>query len=233
MPRKRIKRDERPPRPSKPSVSVDITKSFHLDFLNPAQELAWQAYQQHDLLFLLGPAGTGKTHLATGFAIYDILQKVKKNIVITRPVVEAGESLGYLPGDFDEKILPYMMPVLQCIKKVCGASTHDREIVNNAIETCPLAYMRGRTFDDAVFLLDEAQNCTHDQLILALTRLGFSSKMIVTGDPDQSDLPGRPALEDLVAKVSALKGVGVIRFKENSIVRHPLVGRILKRLGNK
>ncbi len=222
MTRRRTKREK--------TVSVDITKSFHLDFLNSSQELAWQAYQRHDLLILLGPAGTGKTHLATGFAIHDVLQKSKRNIVVTRPIVESGESLGYLPGDFDEKILPYMMPILQCVKKVCGSSTQDREIIDRALETCPLAYMRGRTFDDAVFILDEAQNCTHDQLVLAITRLGLDSKMIITGDPDQSDLPGRPAIIDLVNNISTLKGVGVIRFNESSVVRHPLVARILKKL---
>ncbi len=222
MTRRRIKKEK--------PVSVDIIKSFHLDFLHPSQELAWQAYQQHDLLILLGPAGTGKTHLATGFAIHDVLKKSKKNIVVTRPIVESGESLGYLPGDFDEKILPYMMPILQCIKKVCGSSTQDREIIDRALETCPLAYMRGRTFDDAVFLLDEAQNCTHDQLVLAITRLGVDSKMIITADPDQTDLPGRAAIVDLVNNISTLKGVGVIRFSESSIVRHPLVARILKKL---
>ena len=222
MAKRRIKKEK--------TVPVDFTKSFHLDFLHASQELAWQAYQQHDLLVLLGPAGCGKTFLATGFAIHDVLQKSKENIVITRPVVESGESLGFLPGDFDEKILPYMMPIFQCIKKICGASTQDRDIVNRALEVCPLAYMRGRTRTDAVFILDEAQNCTHSQLILAITRLGLGSKMIITADPDQSDLPGRPAIVDLVNNISTVKGVGVIRFSENSIVRHPLIARILKRL---
>jgi phosphate starvation-inducible PhoH-like protein len=217
-------------RKHKEPASVEVAQEFHLDFLHPSQELAWRQYQRHDLLFLLGPAGTGKTHLAVGFAIHDFLKKKKDHIVVTRPVVESGESLGYLPGDFTEKILPYMMPVYDCVDKIVGRHSVDKDRVRSAMQVVPLAYMRGRTFDDAVFILDEAQNCTHEQIKLAITRLGFGSKMIITGDPSQSDLPGRVALEDFVAKISPVTGVGVMRFKENDIVRHSLIARILKRL---
>lgn len=210
---------------------VEVIKEFHLDFLHPSQELAWRQYQRHDLLFLLGPAGTGKTHIATGFGIHDILQKKKKRIVVTRPVVESGESLGYLPGDFSEKILPYMMPIYDCINKITGRNSTDQERVRAALEVVPLAYMRGRTFDDAVFILDEAQNCSYEQIKLAISRLGFNSKMIITGDPDQSDLPGSTvALEDIAVKIAPLTGVAVMRFRETEIVRHSLVSRILKKL---
>lgn len=226
MPQKSRKRNS-----SSSSSTVDVIKEFHLDFLHPSQELSWRAYQEHDILFLLGPAGTGKSHLATGFAIHDLLQKKKSKVVITRPVVESGESLGYLPGDFNEKILPYMLPIFDCITKIAGNEGVNREKVRSALEVAPLAYMRGRTFNDAVFILDEAQNCTFDQLKLAITRLGFDSKMIITGDPEQSDLPTRDvALEDVVGRIGEVKGVGVIRFTEADIVRHPLISRILKKL---
>lgn len=211
---------------------VDVRKSFHLDFLNAPQKAAWEAYQKNDLIFLLGPAGTGKTHLATGFAIHDILKNDKERLVITRPVVEAGENLGFLPGDFNEKITPYMMPIYDCIDKVCGGKgSRDREVVQQSLEISPLAYMRGRTFTDAIFILDEAQNCTYKQLKLALTRIGTGTKMIVTGDPAQSDLPGQVALEDIINRIDGVEGVGIIRFSESSVVRHPLVARLVKRLG--
>jgi len=212
------------------TAPVPIIKEFHLDFLHPSQDLAWRQYQRHDILFLLGPAGTGKTHLATGFAIHDILQKKKNRIVVTRPVVESGESLGYLPGDFHEKILPYMMPIYDCINKIVGRNSVDKERVQAALEIVPINYMRGRTFDSSVFILDEAQNCMYDQIKLAISRLGFNSKMIITGDPDQSDLPGQVALESVVAKIGSLSGVATMRFKDGDIVRHSLIARILKRL---
>ena len=210
---------------------VEIVREFHLDFLRPSQEFAWRQYERHDILFLLGPAGSGKTHIATGFAIHDLLQKKKERIVITRPVVESGESLGFLPGELSEKIAPYMTPIYDCIKKISGKDGHDADKIRSSLEVVPLAYMRGRTFDNAVFILDEAQNCTYDQIKLAITRLGMNSKMIITGDPEQSDLGGASvALEDVVAKISSVTGVAVMRFKESDIVRHPLLAKILKRL---
>ena len=230
MRQKRQKPEERASESVSPANKSDATRAFHLDFLHPTQELAWKTYQESDILFLIGCAGTGKSHLATGFAIHDVLRKAKERIVITRPVVESGESLGFLPGDLNEKILPYMMPIYDCMKRICGTTSRDREIINASLEVCPLAYMRGRTFNQSVFILDEAQNCTHDQIKLAVTRLGQGSKMIITGDPDQSDLPGRVASEDIISKLSTIAGVGVVRMKENCIVRHPIIAKILKRL---
>jgi len=224
MPRRSARRKEQE------SSHVPIPQEFALEFLHPSQELAYRQYQRHDLLFLLGPAGTGKTHLATGFAIQEILQKRKERIIVTRPVVESGESLGYLPGDFYEKVLPYMMPVYDCIDKIVGKGSVNWEKVRAALEIVPINYMRGRTFDSSVFILDEAQNCTYDQIKLAISRLGFDSKMVITGDPQQSDLVGEVALENVVAKISPLSGVATMRFKENDIVRHSLIARILKRL---
>lgn len=222
-PRKQATRDET-------DGTVKVSKGFHIDFLTPSQKLAWAAFQTHDLLFLLGPAGTGKSHLATAFGISEIINKTKKRLILTRPIVESGESLGFLPGTFDEKINPYMMPLFDCIDTICGSEGRQAELVKAAIELVPIAYMRGRTFNDAVFILDEAQNCSRQQLKLAITRLGKNSKMIITGDPDQSDLPGEVALNDIVPKIRTISGIGVLQFKENSIVRHPLIAKILAKL---
>jgi phosphate starvation-inducible PhoH-like protein len=204
--------------------------SFHLEFLNPAQKLAWAAFDQHDVLFLLGPAGCGKTHLAAAFAINEILNKSRRRIILTRPIVEAGESLGFLPGTFDEKVDPYMMPLYDCIDKLVGKEGPQRDILNRSIEKAPIAYMRGRTFDNAVCIFDEAQNATKMQLKLFLTRFGVNSKIIVTGDPMQSDLRGDVALVDVVRRLEGVAGVGVMQFHANSIVRHPMVAAIIDKL---
>jgi len=182
---------------------------------------------------MLGPAGTGKTHLAAAFAIAEILDKTKRKMVLTRPIVESGESLGYLPGTFEEKINPYILPVFDCVQKLVGSGQESFDnFVNTYVEVAPIAYMRGRTFDNSVCIFDEAQNATPSQLKLFLTRFGQNSKIIITGDPKQSDIHtnGNVALVDVVHRIETLPGVGVIRFGEDSIVRHPLVSDILKRL---
>jgi phosphate starvation-inducible PhoH-like protein len=206
-------------------------KSFHLEFLNQAQKLAWEAFDKHDVLFLIGPAGCGKTMLACAFGISEIVSKKKKKIVLTRPIVEAGESLGYLPGTFEEKVNPYMLPMYDCIDRCVGRDGPQREIISKSIEVAPLAYLRGRTFHDSVCIFDEAQNATMSQLKLFLTRFGTNSKIIVTGDPLQSDLHIKDqALMNTVKKLENLNGVGVIYFKASSIVRHPLIASMLERL---
>ena len=203
---------------------------FHLEFKNQAQKMAWGAFDQHDVLFLLGPAGTGKTHLACAFAIGEILAKSKKRIILTRPIVEAGESLGFLPGTFDEKVNPYMLPMYDCINKCVGVEGPQRDIINRSIEVAPIAYMRGRTFDDAVCIFDEAQNATKSQLKLFMTRFGENSKIIITGDPMQSDIgSGSSGLVHIVKKLEDLQGIGVIHFKASSIVRHPLIASIIEK----
>lgn len=212
------------------SVSVPH-RAFHLEFLNSAQKMAWAAFEQHEVLFLIGPAGSGKSHLATAFAISEVLAKKKRRIILTRPIVESGESLGFLPGTFDEKVNPYMLPLYDCIGKLVGWEGPEREKIDRAMEVAPLAYMRGRTFDDAVCIFDEAQNASFMQLKLFLTRFGENSKIIVTGDPTQSDLRGEVALSGVVEKLKTEPGIGVIEFSNANIVRHPLVGRILERLG--
>lgn len=216
--------------PSRP-VRVPQGKDFHIELLNTAQKLAWQAFQQHDVLFLIGPAGTGKTFLATAFAVKSFLAKECSKIVITRPIVEAGESLGYLPGDFEEKVNPYMMPMYDCMDKLLGREGVHREKVLHGTEVAPIAYMRGRTFDNSVCIFDEAQNASLKQLKLFLTRFGENSKIIITGDPSQSDLPGPVALSEVVRKLSEIVGVGIVEFKSNSIVRHPMVAQIVEKLG--
>jgi phosphate starvation-inducible PhoH-like protein len=216
---------------AKEKLSGKRTSSpFHLEFKNQAQKMAWGAFDQHDVLFLLGPAGTGKTHLACAFAISEILAKKKKRIILTRPIVEAGESLGYLPGTFDEKVNPYMLPMYDCINKCVGLEGPQRDIINRAIEVAPIAYMRGRTFDDAVCIFDESQNATKSQLKLFMTRFGENSKIIITGDPTQSDIgQGHTALVDIVKKLEDVPGIGVLQFKASSIVRHPLIASIIEK----
>ncbi len=212
--------------------SANGRDKFHVEFLNDKQRMAYVLFQQHDVLFLLGPAGVGKSHLAIAFAISELLAKQKRKIVLTRPIVEAGESLGFLPGDFEEKVNPYMMPLYDCLDKIVGKDAPSREIVDRATEVSPLAYMRGRTFDDAICIFDEAQNSTKMQLKLFLSRLGRASKMIVTGDPQQSDLQpsGETPLMDVVHRLENVKGVGIMHFEGRDVVRHELVSRILEKL---
>lgn len=173
---------------------------------------------------------THNTHLACAFAISEILSNRKRKVVLTRPIVEAGERLGYLPGTFEEKVNPYMMPMWDCIEKCVGREGGQRDKINAALEVAPIAFMRGRTFDDAVCIFDEAQNATMSQLKLFMTRFGQNSKIIITGDPKQSDIGYDSALMPVVKKLEDLQGIGVIHFKASSIVRHPLIGSILEKL---
>lgn len=215
---------------SKDSKVTGRSGGFHIDFKNDAQSLAWAAFCQHDVLFLIGPAGCGKTHLACAFAIEQILNKQKKRIVLTRPIIEAGESLGFLPGEFENKVEPYMMPMYDCMDRLVGREGPWRERVDHSLKIAPIAYMRGLTFHDSVCIFDEAQNATLPQLKLFLSRFGENSKIIITGDPTQSDLPGDVALMKVIQKVQDISGVGIVQFKANSIVRHPLVAKILEKL---
>lgn len=228
MARKNV--DQKPSNGGSNSGGKRSGSPFHLEFKNQAQKMAWGAFDQHDVLFLLGPAGTGKTHLACAFAIGEVLAKCKKRIILTRPIVEAGESLGFLPGTFDEKVNPYMLPMYDCINKCVGVEGPQREIINRSIEVAPIAYMRGRTFDDAICIFDEAQNATKSQLKLFMTRFGDNSKIIITGDPMQSDIAGgSSSLVQIVKKLEDLQGIGVIHFKASSIVRHPLIASIIEK----
>lgn len=228
MSRNRREKQQRQNPRQNTNPKIKHNKKFHLDFLNTDQRLAWAAYQQHEIIFLLGPAGTGKTHLAMAFAIYEILQHSKDRIILTRPIVEAGESLGYLPGELQEKVGPYMTPLYDVSDRLVGGDATQKQIINESIKLAPLAYLRGVTFNDAVCIFDEAQNATMAQLKLYLTRLGSNSKIIVTGDPQQSDLKDSGLL-DVVRRVETVPGVGIVRFRKESIVRNPIVATLLER----
>jgi len=199
--------------------------------LDKQQDMQCISVDHKDSLYLTDNyTVTHNTHLACAFAISEILAKKKKRIILTRPIVEAGESLGYLPGTFDEKVNPYMLPMYDCINKCVGLEGPQRDIINRSIEVAPIAYMRGRTFDDAVCIFDEAQNATKSQLKLFMTRFGENSKIIVTGDPMQSDIGGgHTALVNIVKKLEDVSGIGVIHFKASSIVRHPLIASIIEK----
>ena len=202
------------------------------EFLTENQQRAYEAYQNNDILFLSGPAGTGKSFLAMAFAIKDILDRQRRHIILTRPIVEAGETLGSLPGDFNEKVNPYMLPLYDCYHKLCPGATLKNKVIEQAFQVAPLAYMRGVTFDDSVCLFDEAQNATFAQLLLFLSRFGHNSKMVITGDPRQTDLRERSGLRTVVDRLGDVPGIGVVTFTNADIVRHPLVAAILERLEN-
>ncbi|PTJ70576.1 PhoH family protein [Mammaliicoccus sciuri] len=185
--------------------------------------------KNNDLVFGIGPAGTGKTFLAVVMAARALRLGQVKRIVLTRPAVEAGESLGFLPGDLKEKVDPYLRPLYDGLHTVLGTEQTSRLIERGTIEIAPLAYMRGRTLDDAFVILDEAQNTTHPQMKMFLTRLGFGSKMVVTGDRTQIDLPKgvKSGLIEADQRLSGVKGVAMTYLEQTDVVRHPLVGKII------
>ncbi|MEK3797812.1 PhoH family protein [Peribacillus sp. FSL H8-0477] len=185
--------------------------------------------RKHDLVFGIGPAGTGKTYLAVVMAINALKNGEVKRIILTRPAVEAGESLGFLPGDLKEKVDPYLRPLYDALHDLLGLEQTQRMIERGTIEIAPLAYMRGRTLDDAFVILDEAQNTTQAQMKMFLTRLGFDSKMVITGDRSQIDLPkgAKSGLLRVEEILKGVKGISFIYLEQSDIVRHPLVARII------
>ncbi|MBI5972611.1 PhoH family protein [Staphylococcus caledonicus] len=195
------------------------------------QRLYVNAMKRNDLVFGIGPAGTGKTFLAVVYAAKQLRKGNVKRIVLTRPAVEAGESLGFLPGDLKEKVDPYLRPLYDGLNTVLGREQTARFIERGTIEIAPLAYMRGRTIDDAFVILDEAQNTTHAQMKMFLTRLGFGSKMVVTGDQTQIDLPKgvKSGLKEAVKKLRDVKGITIMQLDQSDVVRHPLVSKIIDR----
>lgn len=188
------------------------------------------AIEANDIVFGVGPAGTGKTYLAMAEAVSSLLAKRVNRIVLTRPAVEAGEKLGFLPGDLQEKIDPYLRPLYDALYDMLDAERVQRLLERNVIEVAPIAFMRGRTLNDAFVILDEAQNTTAEQMKMFLTRLGFGSKAVITGDITQIDLPaGRMSgLVEALTIVGHVEGISVVRFDERDVVRHPLVQRIVK-----
>lgn len=187
-----------------------------------------------DLVFGIGPAGTGKTYLAVVMAVNALKKGLVKKIILTRPAVEAGESLGFLPGDLKEKVDPYLRPLYDALHDVLGAEHTARLIERETIEIAPLAYMRGRTLDDAFVILDEAQNTTPAQMKMFITRLGFGSKMVITGDITQIDLPRgvKSGLQIAEKLLKSVEGISFIYLKETDVVRHPLVQRIIQAYDN-
>lgn len=188
-----------------------------------------RAIEKSDLVFGIGPAGTGKTYLAVVTAVAALKQNRLQRIILTRPAVEAGESLGFLPGDLKEKVDPYLRPLYDALHDVLGVEQTERLIERGTIEIAPLAYMRGRTLDDAFVILDEAQNTTPEQIKMFLTRLGFGSKMVITGDISQIDLPkGKESGLKVAEKIlSAVKEIAFIYLQRTDVVRHPLVQKII------
>ena len=188
-----------------------------------------EAYEENDLLFAVGPAGSGKTYTAIALAVRALKNREVRRIILSRPAVEAGEKLGFLPGDMKEKIDPYLQPLYDALQDMIPAAKLTEYMEKGTIQIAPLAFMRGRTLSDAVVILDEAQNTTTLQLKMFLTRLGFGGKMIVTGDMTQIDLPPtqKSGLRDAMERFKNIKGIRIIEFNEKDIIRHPLVKYIV------
>ncbi|TBH21847.1 PhoH family protein [Thermus thermamylovorans] len=196
----------------------------------PGQRRYVEAIAQHDITFGVGPAGTGKTYLAVAMAVSHLRARKVKRIVLTRPAVEAGEKLGFLPGDIQAKVDPYLRPLYDALFDMIDAERFEHYLQSGIIEVAPLAFMRGRTLNDAFIILDEAQNTTPEQMKMFLTRMGFSSKMVITGDITQIDLPKhqRSGLIEATRILKGIEGIAFIYFRESDVVRHPLVARIIK-----
>jgi phosphate starvation-inducible protein PhoH and related proteins len=200
----------------------------------PTQSRYMQALASKDIIFALGPAGTGKTYVAVAQAVAQLIGGSVDRIILSRPAVEAGERLGFLPGDMKEKIDPYLRPLYDALHDMLPADQVERRIANNEIEIAPLAFMRGRTLGDAFVILDEAQNTTAMQMKMFLTRFGQRCRMVVCGDPHQVDLPGNvtSGLADAVRRLEGVDGISMIRFDPKEVVRHPIVGRIVEAYGD-
>lgn len=197
---------------------------------SPAQSVYMSALQDRDLVFAAGPAGTGKTYLAVAYAAAALSNGAVDRIILSRPAVEAGERLGFLPGDMREKVDPYLRPLYDALYDVLPANRVSRGLEDGAIEIAPLAFMRGRTLSNAFIILDEAQNCTPMQMKMFLTRFGEGSQMVITGDPSQVDLPAgaKSGLAEAMALLRHVDGVVQIAFTHVDVVRHPLVARIVR-----
>ena len=197
---------------------------------NANQKRMVKSFADNDLTFALGPAGTGKTYIAIALAVSALKNKLCKRIILSRPAVEAGEKLGFLPGDMKDKIDPYLRPLYDALEDMLPPLKLKEYIESDTIQIAPLAFMRGRTLNDAVIILDEAQNTTRHQMKMFLTRLGMNGKMIITGDTTQIDLPRtvQSGLLQALRILRGVKGIGVIEYEKKDIVRHPLVQRIVE-----
>ena len=213
---------------------IKIARTYNGKLIYPktlGQKSYYYALKNNDVVFGIGPAGTGKTYLAVVFAVAALKNNEVKKIILTRPAVEAGENLGFLPGDLKDKVDPYLRPLYDALYDMLGVEQTEKLMEKGVIEIAPLAYMRGRTLEDAYVILDEAQNTTDNQMKMFLTRLGFRSKMIVTGDISQIDLP-RNTTSGLIRALDILegvKGISFIHLSAMDVVRHPVVQRIIER----
>lgn len=214
------------------AIIVHNTDGKPIRARNARQQELVKAYFDNDLIFALGPAGTGKTYIAIALAVRALKNREIRRIILTRPAVEAGERLGFLPGDLKEKLDPYLQPLYDALGDMIPPKKLQEFMQDGTIQIAPLAYMRGRTLDRACVILDEAQNTNMGQLKMFLTRMGCEAKFIVTGDTSQIDLPNREdsGLEKAVERLSRIKGVATITFGNEDIVRHPLVGKIVTAL---
>jgi phosphate starvation-inducible PhoH-like protein len=197
---------------------------------SPTQITYMQALARDDVIFALGPAGTGKTYVAVAQAVSQLISGSVQRLILSRPAVEAGERLGFLPGDMKEKVDPYLRPLYDALNDCMPPEQVERRIASGEIEIAPIAFMRGRTLADAFVILDEAQNTTPMQMKMFLTRFGQNSRMVVCGDPRQVDIPGGAAasgLADAVARLEGIEGIATVRFSSSEVVRHPIVGRIV------
>lgn len=230
-------------------IVLEHNEDKYIEFINNRKPICYSLYNKpifvktlkqneyvhclykKDLIFSIGAAGTGKTYLAVCYAVSELKKGNIEKIILTRPAVEAGESLGFLPGDLKEKVDPYLRPLYDALYDMLGVEQVEGLIQKQIIEIAPLAYMRGRTLENACIILDEAQNATIDQLKMFLTRMGFNSKMIVTGDISQVDLPSskKSGLKISAELLKDIKEVGYIVFDKADVVRHPLVGKIIER----
>jgi phosphate starvation-inducible PhoH-like protein len=196
--------------------------------MSAAQQQLMDAIDSQSVVLALGPAGTGKTYLAIAKAVEALEAGKVQRIVLSRPAVEAGESLGFLPGDLNEKLAPYLRPLYDALTERLGTKRLKQMLADGIIEIAPVAYMRGRTLSECFVVIDEAQNCTYTQIKMLLTRLGWRSTMVLTGDPDQTDLlPGISGLAEIASRLEQVPEVPVVRLAEGDIVRHPLVASML------
>jgi phosphate starvation-inducible PhoH-like protein len=195
-----------------------------------AQKAYVDLVRGNDVVFAVGPAGTGKTYLAVALAVRALLDRQIKRIILTRPAIEAGERLGFLPGTLEEKIDPYLRPLHDALHDMLDGERLDRFLTDGTIEIAPLAFMRGRTLQGSFIILDEAQNTTPEQMKMFLTRMGFDSKMVITGDITQTDLPRgqRSGLRDAIELVAGIRGIGTVQFSDADVVRHPLVAALIR-----
>jgi phosphate starvation-inducible PhoH-like protein len=222
-------------RPASDAIIVHGTDGKPIRARNKTQQDLVKAYFEHDLIFAIGPAGTGKTYMAIALAVRALKNRESKRIILTRPAVEAGERLGFLPGDLKDKLDPYLQPLYDALSDMIPSKRLQEFMADGTIQIAPLAYMRGRTLDKACVILDEAQNTNLGQLKMFLTRMGTSAKFIVTGDATQIDLPRREdsGLLAGIRLLEGIKGISTIRFTNEDIVRHPLVTKIVKAFDRK